>query len=402
MTCLTDDFFSSFASSIKDTLEASTLPPACYTDEEFFRFERDALFYREWLCVGREEWLEKPGDYFTATHAGEPVIVAKGPDGALHAMSAVCQHRGMLVAEGSGNVKAFVCPYHHWTYGLDGKLVGTPAMSRTCNFDKASFSLPTLPLETWHGFVFINFDPQAAPLKPRLAAVEDVVAHYDFASLRGPRPAAPTRYAWNWKVMFENNNDGYHANRLHKGPLHDFVPSHLATFPELPRETAGYYRLNGSLHPDASFNATQKAVFPVFPALTAEERHRLLFVNIPPSFSLVIMSDMVLFLILDAQSAGSHALTMGTLLHPAAMSDPLFELKMKMNDAAVFEIVQQDLHVDLMVQQGLQSKFAPRGRYSWQEGAQRQFNLWLVDRYWDEWHRRRAPSASVTPIRNTR
>jgi len=402
MTCLTDDFFASFASSVQDTLEANTLPPACYTDDEFFRFEREALFYREWLCVGREEWLEKPGDYFTATHAGEPVIVAKSADGTLNAMSAVCQHRGMLVAQGSGNVRAFVCPYHHWTYALDGELVGAPAMGRTCNFDKSGFRLPKLKLETWHGFVFINFDPQAAALKPRLAAVENVVAHYDFASLRGPRPAAPTRYAWNWKVMFENNNDGYHANRLHKGPLHDFVPSHLASFPELPRDTAGYYRLNGSLHPDASFNATQKAVFPVFPALTAEERHRLLFVNIPPSFSLVIMSDMVLYLILDAQGANSHALTMGMLLHPAAMSDPLFELKMKMNDSAVFEIVQQDLHVDLLVQQGLQSKFAPRGRYSWQEGAQRQFNLWLVDRYWDEWHRRRAPAASVTPIRNSR
>ncbi len=87
MTLLTDEFFESFASSVRDTLEADTPPPACYTDEEFFRFEREALFYREWLCVGREEWLEKPGDYFTATHAGEPVIVAKGPDGELNAMS---------------------------------------------------------------------------------------------------------------------------------------------------------------------------------------------------------------------------------------------------------------------------------------------------------------------------
>jgi hypothetical protein len=111
---------------------------------------------------------------------------------------------------------------------------------------------------------------------------------------------------------------------------------------------------------------------------------------------------MVLYLIMDAESAGSHSLTMGALLHPEAMADPLFELKMKMSDLAVFEIVQQDLHVDLQVQRGLQSKFAPRGRYSWQEGAQRQFNVWLVDRYWDEWNRRRASSASVTPIRQSR
>jgi len=399
MTLLTDQLFDSFATSVKAIEEAETLPPACYTDEEFYRFEKDALFYREWLCVGREEWAEKPGDYFTCTHANEPLVIARDRRGELQAMSSVCQHRAMLVAEGRGNTRAFVCPYHHWTYDLDGTLVGAPAMNTTCNFDKKKNGLPRLKIEVWHGFVFVNFDLEAAPLGPRLAGLEEVVANYEFAAARGPRPGDPIPYAWNWKVMFENNNDGYHANRLHAGPLHDIVPSSLASFPELPSDTAGYYRLNGSLHADASFNATQKAVFPVFPKLTDEERHRLLFVNLPPSLSLVVMADMVIFMILDAQSAQTHALTMGILLHPAAMSDPLFEHKMKMNDDAVYEIVQQDLHVDLLVQQGLNSRFAPRGRYSWQEGAQRQFNLWLVDRYWGEWNRRRGPSAPVTRIK---
>lgn len=399
MTMLTDQFFDSFATSVTETEEAETLPPACYTDAEFFQFEKEALFYREWLCVGREEWAEKPGDYFTCTHANEPLVIARDRKGALQALSSVCQHRAMLVAEGHGNTRAFVCPYHHWTYDLDGALVNAPAMGKTCNFDRAKNSLPKLKIEVWHGFVFVNFDLEAAPLAPRLAALEDVVANYEFAKARGPRPEAPTPYAWNWKVMFENNNDGYHANRLHAGPLHDIVPSSLASFPELPTETAGYYRLNGSLHPDASFNATQRAVFAVFPKLTDEERHRLLFVNLPPSLSLVVMSDMIIYMILDAQSAQTHALTFGLLLHPEAMSDPLFEHKLRMNNDAVAEIVQQDLHVDLLVQQGLNSKFAPRGRYSWQEGAQRQFNLWLVDRYWGEWNRRRGPSAPVARIK---
>ncbi|PTQ11845.1 (2Fe-2S)-binding protein [Sphingomonas oleivorans] len=399
MTLLTEQFFDSFASSVKEIEEAETLPPACYTSEEFFRFEKEAIFLREWLCVGREEWVENPGDFFTATHSGEPLVIARDRDGIVHAMSSVCQHRAMLVAEGSGNTRSFVCPYHHWTYDLDGGLVGAPAMNRTCNFDKAKYGLPKLRIEMWHGFVFVNFDPEALPLAPRLAALEDVVANYDFASLRGPRPGAPMPYAWNWKVMFENNNDGYHANRLHAGPLHDIVPSSLASFPELPADTAGYYRLNGSLHQDASFNPTLKAVFPVLPRLTDEERNRLLFVNLPPSLSMVIMSDMVLYLILDAQSAERHALTMGTLLHPDALSDPLYAHKMRMNEDAVREIVEQDLHVDLLVQQGLNSKFAPRGRYSWQEGAQRQFNLWLVERYWSEWGRRRGPSAPVTELK---
>lgn len=399
MTILTDQFFDSFASSVKETSEAESLPPACYTDTEFFEFEKDALFYREWLCVGREEWLEKPGDFFTATHCNEPIVVARNRDGVIHAMSSVCQHRAMLVAEGHGNTRAFVCPYHHWTYDLDGKLIGAPAMNATCNFEKTKFGLPRLKAESWHGFLFVNFDLDAPSLASQTQALEEVVANYDFASLRGPRPEKPTHYPWNWKVMFENNNDGYHANRLHAGPLHNLVPSSKAEFPELPPDSAGYYRLNGSLHADFSFNATLRAVFPIFQKLTDEERNRLLFVNLPPSLSLVIMSDMVLYLILDAQSVDTHEMTMGVLLHPAALDDPLFGHKMKLNDDGVSEIVAQDLHVDELVQKGLKSRYAPRGRYSWQEGAQRQLNLWLVERYWGEWHRRRGPSAPVTKLK---
>ncbi|WP_033923053.1 aromatic ring-hydroxylating oxygenase subunit alpha [Sphingomonas sp. 37zxx] len=396
MTILSDQFFDSFESSTRATIEAETLPPACYIDEEFYRFEKDALFYREWLCVGRAEWLKAPGDYFTTTHANEPLIIAMNRSGEVRAMSSVCQHRAMLVAEGSGNTRGFICPYHHWSYDLDGTLSGTPAMGKTCNFDKKQHSLPRLKVEIWHGFIFVNFDHEAVSLASRMQAIEPVVAHYDMARLRGPAPMSQ-ELAWNWKVQFENNNDGYHANRLHKG-LHDYVPSALASFPEVPSGTAGYYRLNGSTHRNAGFNPTQKALFPIFPDLTEEEQHRLLFVNLPPSLSLVMLNDVVIYIIMDARSASTHGLTFGSLYLPEAIEDPAFEEKLAINDEYTGHIVAQDLHVDLLIQQGLNSRFAPRGRYSWQEDAQRQFNQWLVERYWDEWGRRRGPGAPVAQI----
>ncbi|MDO9127123.1 MAG: Rieske 2Fe-2S domain-containing protein, partial [Parvibaculum sp.] len=92
-TILTDDFFNAFESSLGDVTEAETLPPHCYTSEEFFKFEKEALFSREWLCVGREDWVKNPGDYFTASHVGEPLIISRTRDGELKALSAVCQHR---------------------------------------------------------------------------------------------------------------------------------------------------------------------------------------------------------------------------------------------------------------------------------------------------------------------
>jgi phenylpropionate dioxygenase-like ring-hydroxylating dioxygenase large terminal subunit len=383
---LSDAFFDSLETSVIGLDRAETLPPACYTDPAFYEFEKEALFNHEWLCVGRESWVREAGDYFTTQIIGEPIIVARTRKNELKAMSAVCQHRAMLVAEGRGNTRGFVCPYHHWVYGLDGALINAPAMERTCDFDKKTVRLPALKLEVWLGFIFINFDPAAAPLAPRLAKVAEAVASYDLEAAEGPPPMTGS-FAWNWKVMFENNNDGYHANKLHHGPLHDFVPSELATFPESGPSDAGFLRFNGTTHPDASFNPTQKAVLPIFPKLTDADRNRMTFANVPPTLSLVLSNDLVIFLILRATGPETLEQDTGVLVAPGAMEDPAFEHRLDMIMTSAGKIIAQDMHVDGLVQAGLRSRFAVRGRYSWQEGAQGQFNRWMTPRYQETWRR---------------
>ena len=386
---LNDAFFEGMESSVQALDRAETLPPACYTDPEFYRFETEALFNHEWLCVGRESWVKEPGDYFTTRIVGEPIVVARARDGVLRAMSSVCQHRSMLVAEGKGNSRGFVCPYHHWVYGLDGRLVNAPAMERTCDFDRKAVRLPEFRLETWLGFIFINFDPDAGPLAPRLARVAEAISGYDLANAE--EAAIMTgQFAWNWKVMFENNNDGYHASKLHQGPLHDFVPSELATFPEADPGDAGFLRFNTTLHPDASFNPTQRAVLPVFPKLTETDRGRMTFANVPPTLSLVLSSDTAIFLILRATGPDTMEQDTGVLVAPGASGDPAFPHRLEMIMTSAGKIIAQDMHVDSLVQVGLRSRFAVRGRYSWQEGAQGQFNHWLVPRYRAAWAARRS------------
>jgi phenylpropionate dioxygenase-like ring-hydroxylating dioxygenase large terminal subunit len=392
-SAVTDAFIDSLASSALDLDRAETLPAACYVDRDFYEFEKAALFDREWLCLGREDQVKAPGDYFTTHIAGEPIVVARARDGVVRAMSSVCQHRGMLVAEGAGNTRGFVCPYHHWVYGLDGRLVNAPAMERTCDFDRRAVALPGLKLETWLGFIFVNFDQQAPPLAPRLAHVARAIAGYDL----GAAQLATTMtgaFAWNWKVMFENNNDGYHASKLHQGPLHDFIPSELAIFPDSDPSDAGFLRFNGTLHPDASFNPTQRAVLPVFPALTVEDRGRMTFANVPPTLSLVLTSDLVIYLVLRATGPETMEQDTGILVAPGAMDDPSFPHRLEMIMTSAGKIIAQDMHVDSLVQVGLRSRFAPRGRYSWQEGAQGQFNRWLVMRYRDQWARERSGAAA--------
>ena len=383
---LTDAFFDSLDSSVIGLDRAETLPPACYTDAAFYEFEKEALFNHEWLCVGRESWVREPGDYFTTQIIGEPLIIARTRQNELKAMSAVCQHRAMLVAEGRGNTRGFVCPYHHWVYGLNGELINAPAMERTCDFDKKDVRLPALKVEVWLGFIFVNFDPDAAPLAPRLANVAEAIAAYDLQAAEGPPPMTGS-FAWNWKVMFENNNDGYHANKLHQGPLHDFVPSELAVFPESEAADAGFLRFNGTTHADASFNPTQKAVLPIFPKLTEVDRNRMTFANVPPTLSLVLTNDLVIFLILRATGPETMEQDTGVLVAPGAMDDPSFPHRLDMIMTSAGKIIAQDMHVDALVQVGLRSRFATRGRYSWQEGAQGQFNRWTTPRYQETWRR---------------
>jgi phenylpropionate dioxygenase-like ring-hydroxylating dioxygenase large terminal subunit len=385
---MNDEFFRSLDSSNRDVNEAETLPPVCYSDPAFFEFEKESIFYREWLCVGREAWVKKPGDYFTAMQVGEPLIIARNRNGELKGMSAVCQHRAMLVAEGQGNTRSFRCPYHHWTYSLDGDLVAAPEMDRACNFDKKNFRLPAVKLEVWLGFIFVNFDPNAAPLAPRLGALTEVLKNYNLAGNdERDSPAELRKEMWNWKVRYENSNDGYHANRLHGGPVHDCVPSALARFPDLPPDSAGYFRYNGATHQDCSFNPTLKATLPIFPGLTIEERNRFLFLCIPPTLTLNCATDVINFSNFFIEGPGEMSSRRGLLVAPGEMKEPLFEERLQMHVSINTPIVEQDRHVDALVQIGLQSKFATRGRYSWQEQSQRELNKWLVPRYQAGWER---------------
>lgn len=381
---LNEHFFAGLESSIADVNSAEMLPPACYTDAEFHEFEKQAVFDHEWLCVGRESWAKETGEFFTTSHVGEPIVVVRNREGVLKAFSTVCQHRAMLVAEGSGRTKTFLCPYHHWVYSLDGQLIGAPAMERACGFDKKQVRLPEFKLEIWQGFVFINFDPHARPLAPRLEVLSQAIANYRMDLADGPRPDGSTTYPWNWKVMFENNNDGYHANRLHRG-MHDVIPSALARFPELPADTACYFRYNGTTNKDGAINPLQRCILRLFPDLTDAQRHEVVFANVPPTLTLGFRSDQISYFILHADSAEVTTAVPGVLYAPGAMDEPLFEERRQINVQASVMIGAQDRHVDTLVQRGLRSRYAARGRYSWQEQTHREFNKWLVERYRAIW-----------------
>lgn len=385
MTALTPDLLASLDASTTDVATAATLPPVLYTSEEVLAFERDALFAKEWLCVGRAERIPNPGDWFTVTIAGEPLVVLRDKEGEVRCLSAVCQHRAMQICQGEGNSSTFKCPYHHWIYGQDGRLLGAPAMERTEGFDKSEWGLPRMQVEQWMGFVFVNLDPAAAPLAPTLERYSKYLTNYHLDEAVCPGTFTLEDMPWNWKVMFENFNDGYHANRLHQY-VQDFCPSSMSEFPEPWSDDSNViFRIGGYTHMDGGFNATHRVIMPVFPDLTDEERSRSTFALVPPTLCFGTAPDQCFFFLVRPKTAQTIDVEIGYLFHRSATEDPLFEEKIVLSDAGVQVFVRQDQDATTKVQYGLNSRFAPRGRYSWQEESHVQFNRWLVQRYRSAW-----------------
>ena len=378
---LRPDLIDALDASIVDVAHAQTLPPELYTSSDVLAFEREAIYAKEWICAGRVERIPNPGDWFTVDIVDEPVIVCRDKQGEVRAMSAVCQHRAMQVCDGSGNSSTFKCPYHHWNYALDGRLLGAPAMERTEDFDKADYGLPQFQVELWQGFVFFNMDPDAAPLTPTLGDYAPFIANYDLADAVCPGTFTLEDMPWNWKVMFENFNDGYHANRLHQY-VQDFCPSDLTEFPTEANDASNViFREGGYTAMDGGFNATHQAIMPVFPKLTEAERTRSTFALVPPTLCLGTAPDQAFFFLVRPKSANTIDVEIGYIFHPSALEDPLFEHKLKLADVGVQVFVEQDSDATTKVQRGLRSRFAPRGRYSWQEESHVRFNRWLVQRY---------------------
>ncbi len=211
--------------------EAWTLPPAAYTHAEMFALETERVFQQGWFCVARADQVAQPGDYLCVDLPGLPLVVARDLAGDLHVISRVCAHRAMPVAQGSGNTTRFVCPYHRWTYELNGQLRSAPMMQEVKNFDPQACALPRLRVELWNGFVFATLDNAAPALAPQLSALTDQLRPYDFEALEVV-DSIEFDSPWNWKLLVENFMEAYHHIGTHRDSLEPIYPARAARVPD--------------------------------------------------------------------------------------------------------------------------------------------------------------------------
>jgi choline monooxygenase len=203
-----------------DPLErAFTIPAPWYRDPRIEELERASVFNATWQVVGRLDQVCESGQFFTAEVAGEPIVVVRGNDAQLRAFYNVCRHHAAaVVSEAAGCAKQFRCPYHGWTYGIDGTLKGMVEFDGVCNFARADNGLVPIRVDVWENFVFVNLDGRAAPLPTFLGAVPDIVAPLELTKKLHYFDRRIYPLNCNWKVYVDNYLDGgYHVPHAHKG-----------------------------------------------------------------------------------------------------------------------------------------------------------------------------------------
>ena len=347
-----------------------TLPSAWYCEAGIFKLEQERIFAREWLCVGRAEDLAAPGDHKLLNVLGESILLVRNAQGALRAFYNVCRHRGAqlcriegaapvpgMAVQGGVRGRSIVCPYHQWSYDLDGRLIGAPHLAGTKDFDKSSVSLHPVAVDTWGGFVFLHLTPrQAKPLGAQLAEIAARTARYPLSSLR---IGHSIRYevAANWKAICENYNECYHCGGVHP-ELCAVVPAFRALGGGALDWSRGIPHRAGAYTFTHSGTTTRRA----FPGLNEDERTRHKGEVIYPNLFVSLACDHVAAFLLEPKGAERTDITCHFLFEPEALAAADFDP----SDTVEFWDItnRQDWSICESVQRGMQSRVHTHGYYA--------------------------------------
>jgi phenylpropionate dioxygenase-like ring-hydroxylating dioxygenase large terminal subunit len=364
---------------------ATTLPRQAYVDEDWFHFEADKVLRAGWMCLAHISQVKEPGSYLALDLLDEPLLVLRDRQGALRVLSRVCAHRAMdIMPDGfdfarEGKTTLLSCPYHRWTYNLDGSLRGCPQMHQAESFDKKDWRLFEFPSAVWHGFVFVNLDGKAPPLDEQFADFGTRIAPW-----RGEDMDVAIAMEWecdfNWKVMIENWMESYHHLGAHSATLNPMMPGERtwteiehpyyvrAHLPFTDAYTAELKRVDENGKPLSGFS-------PIVGLSEAQMSEWGLYLGYP-CFMFLTMPDRVLWYRLLPQSAGRCKLLTTTLVAHDSLQGPDLARRLEAETKLMRDFHLEDMMVNTAVQRGLNSTKVVRGRLSHLEEP-----VWLIQRY---------------------
>ncbi|WP_425407229.1 aromatic ring-hydroxylating oxygenase subunit alpha [Hwanghaeella sp.] len=352
--------------------DAVAMPPSVYTSKEFQEREIETIFARDWVCVGRTSQLAKSGDYLTYELAGQPVVVLRDGEGSLKAYSNVCLHRMSTLLEGTGNKRSIVCPYHAWTYGLDGKLRGAPFMEATTGFCKKDYRLPTVRCEEWLGWIYITLEETRSSVRDDLHLLEEMIAPYQVENYV---ECFRETHVWNtnWKVLAENFMESYHLPVCHLRTVggHSKLEE-MECPPGLPSFNYHWITKEASLaignaHPDNT-------------RLDGKWRKTTALISIYPSHLITLTPGYFWYLSLHPTGPDRVTLLFGGGLSPEFMADPKAEAYVETLKTLLDEVNEEDRGCTEKVFKGMHSNAARAGHLSYLERPLYDFTQYIAER----------------------
>lgn len=347
---------------------ATTLPPRCYTDPEFYEIEKKSVFSANWLCAGRVEQIPNAGDYFTINLVDEPLIIVRDHSNGIKVLSRVCRHRWMMVVEeGSGNKKTFQCPYHLWTYDLSGGLIGAPHMKRT-PLERNACQLPSFRFEVWQGFIFVNLDGKAPSLTEQLKTLEVRLTPYKISEMNAVT-AGSYHSDWNWKVMIENVSEVYHLC-VHQ----DILPTNLPVENSIVEDTDGPYSL---YRVPTRNNQLLTTTISAPETLEHQQRSELVLCTVFPCHVMVINPDQLTWIQILSDDVLSHKVEFYVCFAKEKTGSRELEEQLPQIRKFLDQIHRQDIAICKDVQRGLASRWAVPSRFSHLEKSICQLHQWI-------------------------
>ncbi|MEZ5923502.1 MAG: aromatic ring-hydroxylating dioxygenase subunit alpha [Hyphomicrobiaceae bacterium] len=351
---------------------ARAMPSGFYTDPEIFALERKHILLKSWFFTCREEQLPEPGDYRAFDTVGGPVMLIRGEDGVLRAFANYCRHRGSILVEGTGNAKRIVCPYHAWSFMSDGRLYGCPDMKDAEGFDRTENGLVPVRMETWAGFVFLTFNPAAAPLIEHLGDLPRRMATHKLADMRCTW-SITLEPNCNWKLILENAMETYHTGTVHRQTVGAQVSRTLAT--------EGQWKCIQVL--SGRSIATLGGGSPPFAAidgLDEDARQGTYFTVIHPACQFAVAQDSMWWLNVLPLAHNKSVLEIGGCFPRSALDDPDFEAKARPYYERWEAVGREDVGILEKQQKALGSVLYKPGPLSWRDDAVQAVGTWVLER----------------------
>ena len=352
-----------------------TLSGTDYVSDEVYEDERQRIWFGDWICVGRAEEIPNRGDYAVKDVVGESIFLTRNEDGEIRAFYNVCSHRGTkFLDDGAGNVrKAFRCPYHAWTYDLNGCLIGTPNVQEDEYFDRSKFPLHGIAVEDYAGFLFVNMSPEPRPLLDALGDGAETITTFGRYKMDELRVGVRLVYevAANWKIIVENYNECLHCPTIHP-ELVKVVP--LYRFGEVWDEQVPDDG-NGMVEGATSFTMTGQSELPKFPDLNPDDYRMYYGMFSFPNLMLNLHPDAAMYYVAYPKGPGHTQVVSEFLFRPETIESPNFKPEPVVEFWDL--ISRQDWEVCTRAQTGVGSRAYTTGVYPRQD----RFLFWFNEQY---------------------